>query len=524
MRVSVIIAALDESQTVGDVVAAARRAASVNEVVVVSDGSRDHTGAVARQAGADVVIELARNVGKGGAVMIGADRATGDVVVLLDGDLIGLRPEHIDALLRPLRDGAAQMTIGLFPNDLMQNVMPSLSGQRAIWLSHLLRHPELRDSRFGLERGLAVIARREGWRIASMEIQGVSHRRKEEKYGLVRGYRAKLQAAEDFIVRDPRIRRRMSLRTLTAALVVLFMVHGISGLFIAQTSAGRMDILQAPHLHDRILLIAAHSDDELIAAGGYLATAVEAGSEVTVVIVTNGDGNRFSAAVLGRQLRPNPRAFIREGEIRQQESIQALGRLGLTRPQVIFMGFPDRGLNQLLAPHWSHDLPYVSPFTRVSAPPYTGTYRAGEVRYTGEDLVDSLAQIIARARPTILMTHSGLDEHADHKAVHEFVTLALLRAEEEGMAAPHRYGFVIHAKDFPRPLRYTPHAPLSPPSQLRGQARWLTFYLAPPLITLKRDAMRMYRSQYQSPYLRLLLSGFIRRNELFTDESEFNPQ
>ncbi|MGH2395875.1 MAG: glycosyltransferase family 2 protein [bacterium] len=205
MNVSLIIAALDEAQTVADVVRAGRRCRRVQEIIVVSDGSRDRTGAVARQAGA-YVIELPRNVGKAGAVMVGVERAAGDIVVLLDADLIGLRPDHVDELLHPVLDDGVDMVIGVMKRDLVQNVLPSFSGQRAIPRFHLIRHPELRDKGFGLERALASIARRERWRVRRIELRELSHRLKEEKYGLVRGYRAKLKAAED-LVRHTRLRR-----------------------------------------------------------------------------------------------------------------------------------------------------------------------------------------------------------------------------------------------------------------------------------------------------------------------------
>ena len=106
----------------------------------------------------------------------------------------------------PVLDDGVDMVIGVMKRDLVQNVLPSFSGQRAIPRFHLIRHPELRDKGFGLERALASIARRERWRVRRIELRELSHRLKEEKYGLVRGYRAKLKAAED-LVRHTRLRR-----------------------------------------------------------------------------------------------------------------------------------------------------------------------------------------------------------------------------------------------------------------------------------------------------------------------------
>ena len=517
MKASVIIPALNEAPTIADVVTAAKAAPSVREVIVVSDGSRDGTAAVARWAGADVVIELPRRVGKGGAVMIGVEQARGEVIILLDGDLIGLQPQHVERLMDPLLRDGTDMVVGVFRKDLMQSVLPSLSGQRAIRRTLLFRHPGLRDVGFGLERTLATIARRERWCVRMIKLTEVSHRLKEEKYGLVRGYQAKLRMAEELLVRRSRVRQRTGPRVL-AALVVLLMAHGLSGVFVRQSSAAHLPQMPAPTSADRILLVVAHNDDEVIAAGGYLTAALEAGSQVTVVILTNGDGNKFSAAVLTRRLRPKQKDFIREGQIRQQESLAALSRLGISPGRVIFMGFPDRGLQVLLAAHWSKLHPYTSPFTKASSPPYPGVYRSTS-RYAGEDLLENLIEIINAARPTLILTHSALDEHPDHKATYAFVTQAMNRTANRSFGQqPTLYTFLIHANDFPRPLRYTPQSVLMPPSRLRESGEWRSFSLTSAQAERKRKAAQAYRSQYESPYLRLLLNSFIRRNELFLAE------
>jgi len=518
MKVSVVIAAYNEAKTIADVVTAAKAAPRVGEVIVVSDGSKDETADAARAAGADIVIELATNIGKGGAVMAGVDEAKGEAIVLLDADLLGLRPDHVETLLPPLLHDGVDMVVGVFCEDLLHTMLPFLSGLRAIRRALLVDHPELRDRGFGLERALATIGRRQRWQVRVVELEGVSHLKKQEKYGLVKGYGAKLRLAVDLCDPRRRIRRRINWPTTVSAILVVLMVHGLTGLLTTPTAAGYLREVPPPTAADRILLVVAHNDDELLGAGGYLASAVLAGSKITVVIVTNGDGNRFSAAILGRKVRPRAADFIHEGRVRQGESLAALARLGLTPDQIIFLGFPDRGLSFLFTPHWSKATPYRSPFTQASAPPYPNVYRAGSP-YSGEDLLANLAEIVARARPTIVLAHSALDEHPDHKAVNQFVTMALQAKPPADMRLPRRYGFVIHADEFPRPLRYMPTAYLVPPPGLRDQALWTTFELSPELVQLKHDAMRAYRTQYESPFLRLLLSSLIRRNELFIEES-----
>jgi dolichol-phosphate mannosyltransferase len=79
------------------------------ELIVVDDGSPDGTGAVlAAEAAADErvkVLTLSRNFGHQAALTAGLDHATGDVVVMLDGDLQD-PPELVPVMLDRWRDGA----------------------------------------------------------------------------------------------------------------------------------------------------------------------------------------------------------------------------------------------------------------------------------------------------------------------------------------------------------------------------------------------------------------------------------
>lgn len=79
------------------------------ELIVVDDGSRDATGErVAAHAASDPrikLLRLSRNWGHQTALTAGLDRATGDAVVCLDGDLQD-PPELIGALLERWRAGA----------------------------------------------------------------------------------------------------------------------------------------------------------------------------------------------------------------------------------------------------------------------------------------------------------------------------------------------------------------------------------------------------------------------------------
>jgi glycosyltransferase involved in cell wall biosynthesis len=106
--IAALIPALDEEATIAGVIAALPE--WIDEVVVVDNGSRDRTAAVAGAAGARVVAEPARGYGR--ACLTGlAALGRPDVVLFLDGDHSDV-PEEAGRLVEPILDGRAELVIG----------------------------------------------------------------------------------------------------------------------------------------------------------------------------------------------------------------------------------------------------------------------------------------------------------------------------------------------------------------------------------------------------------------------------
>jgi len=83
--VSVIIPAYNEAPAIAGVVSAMAAAGAWREIIVVDDGSADRTAALAQEAGA-IVVRHPYNKGNGAAVKSGIRRASGEFVLIVDGD------------------------------------------------------------------------------------------------------------------------------------------------------------------------------------------------------------------------------------------------------------------------------------------------------------------------------------------------------------------------------------------------------------------------------------------------------
>jgi glycosyltransferase involved in cell wall biosynthesis len=118
MKVSVIIPVYNEFRTFPVVLERVRQAAlpegCTREIVVIDDGSTDGTAQmVGEQTRAGIVVghSSPRNAGKGSALRIGIELASGDIIVIQDGDL-EYDPNDYARLLAPIVRGEADVVYG----------------------------------------------------------------------------------------------------------------------------------------------------------------------------------------------------------------------------------------------------------------------------------------------------------------------------------------------------------------------------------------------------------------------------
>jgi len=117
--ISVILPAYNEDNKIGDVinetVKALDRITDSWEIIVVDDGSKDLTFAIAKEFakndGRVRAISYGKNMGKGFALKYGFEHSRGDLIVFMDADL-DLHPKQIKKFIEIMEKEKADVVVG----------------------------------------------------------------------------------------------------------------------------------------------------------------------------------------------------------------------------------------------------------------------------------------------------------------------------------------------------------------------------------------------------------------------------
>lgn len=197
-----IIPAYNEASRIGGVLAAVSRHPGVAKVIVVDDASGDGTAEVAADCEGVQLIRLPRNRGKTWALTAGIEAARQPLLLLLDADLLGLTADAVAALIAPVREGRAEVSISLranAPRLWRQIGLDYISGERVLPRALLQnRAVALRAlPRFGFEVHLNSLWIAEQYRISVVPWSGVKSPFKQAKMGFLPGLRADARMMSD---------------------------------------------------------------------------------------------------------------------------------------------------------------------------------------------------------------------------------------------------------------------------------------------------------------------------------------
>ena len=188
-RVSVIIPAYNEENTVATVVKVIKEVPCVDEIIVVNDGSTDNTAQEAMDAGA-IVINHEVNKGKGAALYTGYKYTDCDIIAFIDADIHNLTSKKVEAMIKPILTGKTDITKTKFAREsgrvteltakpLLNFFFPEISFEQPLSGQFAARKGVLKkinfESDYGVDVGIVIDADVLGITIMEVDIGAIEH-------------------------------------------------------------------------------------------------------------------------------------------------------------------------------------------------------------------------------------------------------------------------------------------------------------------------------------------------------------
>ena len=205
------------------------------------------------------------------------------------------------------------------------------------------------------------------------------------------------------------------------------------------------------HLRFDVLIFAPHPDDEVLGCAGAILRAFEEKKRVGVVVLTNGDGFPKAASVITKKPREQLEAadYLKLAAMRQQQSLDGLKHLGLSKSSLLFLGYPDTMLDEVYRaePAVTFRQKFTDKDHTYSAvgADYHSSIHGRPAPYTKASILRDIAEIIETHKPAEIYVTHDVDPHRDHKAAFWFVRDAARNAGYRGKL----FTYVVHGTEQP---------------------------------------------------------------------------
>jgi len=295
----------------------------------------------------------------------------------------------------------------------------------------------------------------------------------------------------------------------------LFRLFLVLQTFILIIYFGGKPVFSQEKNQERILVVAPHPDDEVLAMGGWLCDRTASGSEVWAVFMTDGEAYPKAA----RKRFKKPQFLLRAhdyrtlGKMRRIEAMESLKILKIPVERSFFLGYPNGLLNRLKRQRDSRQLVRSSTTRqRYGKSLIQGASRAIH-GYCGSSLFRDVSRILELSKPDIILIPHPQDTNSDHRATFGIVSQILNNRGEHIKL----YGYLVHlisSKFYPKPYGYRPDAGIVSPT---GFPSPLEYFPSVQSIICKEKAIRCHKTQ-----IKLgdgFLVSFIRKNEIYWNVS-----
>ncbi len=194
-KISCIIPTYNEEEQIGTILGMLKPllGTSLDEVIVIDDFSSDRTKEIVKSNKNITLVEHLKNEGKSKTIADGIRKAKNDIILMIDGDLIGLNKTNIHGLINPVVTGLADMSISYRGNTPKWWInlfkIETFSGERCFHKNLLLDN--LKEIEYLPGYGLEVYINeklvRNKLRIRSVPMENVTIKFKWHKHGIIIG-------------------------------------------------------------------------------------------------------------------------------------------------------------------------------------------------------------------------------------------------------------------------------------------------------------------------------------------------
>jgi LmbE family N-acetylglucosaminyl deacetylase len=170
-----------------------------------------------------------------------------------------------------------------------------------------------------------------------------------------------------------------------------------------------------------ILVFGPHPDDEALGCADLISRALKRKKKVKVVVAAYGESS-VDGTKWFYDHDPQKEDFINIGYVRQKESIEAMKVLGLPEKDIIFLGYPNDGLLEIVSSNdYTSSKPYKSEFTGFDRVSYKNSYHM-DAPFCKESIHNDISKILAQCDPDEVYVTHPMDSHNDHKACGKMVS------------------------------------------------------------------------------------------------------
>lgn len=150
ISISAVVSAYNEARTIEQVILDLLKISLLGEIIVINDGSSDGTQKILNRYNDKIkIIQNQINRGKGYGVAQAVKLAQGDLIILLDGDVINYTQRDLQRLAEPVINHECDFTLKPTDDVLFKN-LSGIRCYRRIDILNCIQSME-QSSRYGLE-------------------------------------------------------------------------------------------------------------------------------------------------------------------------------------------------------------------------------------------------------------------------------------------------------------------------------------------------------------------------------------